>query len=66
MLIEGNHLHDNTAGIAITLMPGLPVKDAARTHIRQNFIVNNNLKNFAPSSSVAAGVPQGLGVLLLR
>ncbi len=65
MLIEGNHLHGNTAGIAVTLIPGLPVKDAARIHIRHNFIDANNLKNFAPSSSVAAGVPAGLGVLLL-
>jgi len=65
MLIEGNYVHDNTAGMAITLIPGLPVKDAARTTIRQNFIVNNNLKNFAPPSSVAAGVPSGVGVLLV-
>ena len=65
ILIEGNHLYGNTAGIAITLIPGLPVKDAARTHTRHNFILDNNLKNFAPASSVAAGVPQGVGVLLL-
>lgn len=65
MLIEGNHVHDNTAGLAITLIPGLPVKDAARTTIRHNFITQNNLKNFAPPSSVAAGVPAGVGVLLV-
>lgn len=65
MLVEGNYLHDNTNGVAITLIPGLPVKDAARTTVRQNFIINNNLKNFAPPSSIAASVPSGVGVLLL-
>lgn len=65
MLIEGNYVHDNTNGFAITLIPGLPVKDAARTTVRQNFIINNNLKNFAPPSSIAASMPAGVGVLLL-
>lgn len=65
MLLEGNYVHDNTNGFAITLIPGLPVKDAARTTIRQNFIINNNLKNFAPPSSVAASMPPGVGILLL-
>lgn len=65
MLLEGNYVHDNTNGFAITLIPGLPVKDAARTTIRQNFIINNNLKNFAPPSSIAATMPAGVGILLL-
>lgn len=65
MLMEGNYVHDNTAGFAITLIPGLPIKDAARTTVRRNFIANNNLKNFAPASSVVASIPAGIGVLLL-
>ena len=65
MLIEGNYLHDNTNGLAITLIPGLPVKDAARTTIRHNFVIGNNLKNFAPPSSIAASMPSGVGILLL-
>jgi len=65
MLIEGNYLHDNTNGLAVTLIPGLPVKDAARTTIRQNFVINNNQKNFAPAASIAAAVPSGTGVLLI-
>lgn len=65
MLLEGNYVHDNTNGFAITLIPGLPVKDAARTTMRRNFIINNNLKNFAPPSSIAASMPAGVGILLL-
>jgi parallel beta-helix repeat protein len=65
VLIEGNLVHDNSAGLAITLIPGLPVKDAARTTMRHNFIVNNNGKNFAPPGSAAATTPPGVGVLLI-
>lgn len=65
VLMEGNYVHDNSAGFAITLIPGLPVKDAARTILRNNFVINNNGKNFAPKSSVAAGVPVGVGIVLV-
>lgn len=65
LLVEGNYMHDNTNGLAVTLIPGLPVKDAARTTVRHNFIINNNLKNFAPPSSIAASMPPGVGILLL-
>lgn len=63
-LIEGNYAHDNSAGLMISLIPGLPVKDAERTVLRGNFVVNNNLKNFAPPSSVAASVPPGIGIVV--
>jgi parallel beta-helix repeat protein len=65
ILLESNYLHDNSAAIAVTLIPGLPVKDASHSTVRKNFIVNNNLKNFAPPSSIAASVPSGVGVLVL-
>ncbi len=65
VLIEGNYVHGNAAGMTITLIPGLPVKDAARTWLRHNFIINNNGRNFAPASSAAANTPSGTGVLLV-
>ncbi|MFT7772196.1 parallel beta-helix domain-containing protein [Roseateles sp.] len=65
VLIEGNYTHDNASGMTITLIPGLPVKDAARTWVRNNFIINNNGKNFAPPSSAAANTPSGTGVVLV-
>jgi len=63
ILIEGNHVYKNSTGIAITLIPGLPVKDSKDVYIRGNFVYDNNLKNFAPPSSIAATVPEGVGVV---
>ena len=64
-LAAHNHVHDNTTGIALTIVPGLPVKDAARLIIRDNRIENNNLPNFAPKSSIASQVPSGVGILVV-
>ncbi|MGH8078168.1 MAG: hypothetical protein ACREPE_12700, partial [Lysobacter sp.] len=33
--------------------------------IKDNQVLDNNLKNFAPASSVASTVPEGLGVLVV-
>ncbi|TXH57269.1 MAG: hypothetical protein E6Q93_13275 [Burkholderiaceae bacterium] len=65
VLAEGNYVWGNAAGFAITLIPGLPVKDAARTTLRHNFVIDNNGKNFAPPSSAAATTPSGVGILLV-
>ncbi|MCY1268721.1 parallel beta-helix repeat-containing protein [compost metagenome] len=64
-LMAGNKIYDNAAGIMLSLIPGLPVKDAQYVVIRDNEVYDNNHKNFAPSSSVAAGVPSGVGILLV-
>lgn len=64
-LMADNLVYGNTAGIALTLVPGLPVKDASDIVIRDNIIKDNNLENFAPSSSIAAQVPKGVGILVV-
>jgi parallel beta-helix repeat protein len=64
-LIEGNYVHDNVMGIAATMLPGLPVKTAEQMIIRNNFVVHNNTKNFAPPGAITAGAPAGLGILIL-
>jgi len=65
VLMEGNFIHDNVEGIAASLFSGLPIKDAKNITIRGNFVVKNNIKNFAPASSIASSVPSGIGVLIL-
>jgi len=65
VLIDGNYVHDNAAGMTLTLIPGLPVKDAARTTVRGNFILRNNGRNFAPPSSAAANTPPGVGIVFV-
>ena len=64
MLVEGNYMHDNSAGMVISLVPGLPVKVAENTVVRNNFIVDNNLDNFAPEGAIASGAPSGVGLMV--
>ena len=64
-LMRGNWLFNNTTGIALTLLPSLPVKESYGLVIVGNIVEDNNHPNFAPSSSIAADVPQGTGILIL-
>ena len=64
-LAANNHVHGNSTGIALTVVPGLPVKDAHDIIVLNNRVENNNLPNFAPKSSIAAQVPSGVGILVL-
>ena len=64
ILIENNYVHDNSAGIMLSLVPSLPIKTSADMIVRNNFIVNNNLKNFAPEGAIAASVPAGSGIFV--
>lgn len=64
MLIEGNYMHSNAVGFVASLVPGLPVKTARNTLVRNNFIINNNIDNFAPEGAIAAGLPSGVGAFI--
>lgn len=64
ILIENNYIHDNAAGVMLSLVPSLPVKTSSDMIVRSNFITSNNLKNFAPEGSIAAGVPAGAGIFI--
>ncbi len=64
ILIEGNYMHDNAVGFVASLVPGLPIKTAKNTLVRNNFIVDNNLDNFAPPGAIAAGLPSGVGAFI--
>lgn len=64
ILIENNYVHDNSAGVMLSLVPSLPIKTSSGMIVRNNFVVRNNLKNFAPAGSIAAGVPAGTGIFV--
>jgi parallel beta-helix repeat protein len=64
ILIEGNYIHDNAVGFVASLVPGLPIKTATNTLVRNNFIINNNIDNFAPPGAIAAGLPSGVGAFI--
>ncbi len=66
--VEWNSIHDNTVGVGLfhpnaAGNPQLAVM--ADWVIKRNFIFNNNLPNPAPPTSFQAGLPPGVGVLLL-
>ncbi len=63
-LMADNLVYNNSTGIMLSLIPGLPVKDANNLVIRNNVIRDNNLANFAPASSIAASVPPGVGLII--
>lgn len=64
MLVEGNYVHNNAAGMVVSLVPGLPIKTANNTIIRNNFIYDNNIDNFAPPGAIAASLPSGIGIMV--
>jgi len=64
-IVENNYVHDNTGGILAFITPGLPIKTTFDVIIRNNFIVNNNHKNFGAPGSMVAGIPSGVGILIM-
>ena len=63
--VRRNHAHDNTAGLLIFNLPGLPVKDGKRCNAYENIIENNNLPNFAEDGTIVSEVPYGVGAFIL-
>ena len=65
VLVEKNLAYDNSAGIVVFAIPGLPRKRAEDVIIRGNFVYDNNHRNFAEPGALAAGVPPGIGIGVL-
>lgn len=64
-LVEYNYAHNNTGGILAFLTPGLPIKTCFDVIIRNNYIYNNNTKNFGAPGSTVSHIPQGTGILVM-
>ncbi|WP_068546920.1 parallel beta-helix domain-containing protein [Thalassotalea crassostreae] len=63
-IVENNYVHDNTGGILAFITPGLPIKTTYDVIIRNNFVVNNNHKNFAIPGSTVSMIPAGSGIII--
>jgi parallel beta-helix repeat protein len=63
--VYGNTVYGNTAGILVFNLPDLPVQDGRRANVHDNEVRENNLANFAIPGTTVAGVPPGVGVLVL-
>lgn len=64
-IVENNYTHNNTGGILAFITPGLPIKTTYDVIIRNNFIVDNNTKNFGAPGSTVSGIPAGTGILVM-
>lgn len=56
---------NNTGGILVFDLPGLPAGQGHTTRVFNNTIQNNNYKNFAPEGNIVADVPPGTGIMLM-
>lgn len=64
-IVENNYVHNNTGGILAFITPGLPIKTTFDVIVRNNFILDNNHKNFGAPGSTVAGIPAGTGILVM-
>lgn len=64
-LVENNYVHDNTGGLLAFVTPGLPIKTTFDVIFRNNFVINNNHKNFGAPGSTVASIPAGTGILIM-
>jgi parallel beta-helix repeat protein len=65
VLVEYNQVYDNSGGILVFTLPGLPKKTTDDVIIRNNFVFNNNHHNFGAPGSVVGNVPPGTGMIVL-
>lgn len=69
--VFGNTARDNSGGILVFNLPGLPKSDGKGTKIYDNDIIDNNHKNFAtpigegPNGNTVTMIPPGSGIVLL-
>ncbi len=64
-VVENNMVYDNAGGILTFVTPWLPIKTTFDVIIRNNFVVNNNHKNFGAPGSIVSGVPSGTGIIIM-
>lgn len=63
--VYGNTAINNTGGILVFDLPGLPVKSGGNVRVFQNRVESNNHPNFAAPGNMVATVPPGTGVMVM-
>jgi parallel beta-helix repeat protein len=63
--VHDNVATNNTGGVLVFNLPNLMVQGGRGTRVYQNFIYENNFKNFAPKGNSVSTVPQGTGILVM-
>ena len=62
--VYDNVATNNTGGILVFDLPGLPVQGGRNTRVFNNEIINNNTGNFAPEGNIVGTVPAGSGLMV--
>lgn len=62
--VFGNIATNNTGGILVFDLPGLPQQGGHHVRVFNNKIINNNTDNFAPEGNIVGEVPRGTGVIV--
>jgi parallel beta-helix repeat protein len=55
----------NTAGLLVFSLPGLTITNGRQARVYNNQVHDNNLANFAPEGNIVAGVPAGIGLMIM-
>ena len=61
--VYDNLAENNTGGILVFNMPGIPMEGHS-TRVYQNKLITNNTENFAAAGTAVSGVPAGSGVVI--
>ena len=62
--VFNNIATNNTGGILVFDLPGLPQQGGHHVRVFNNEIINNNTDNFAPEGNIVGEVPRGTGVIV--
>lgn len=63
--VYNNLAVNNTGGILVFDLPDIPQQGGRDVRVFRNFVVDNNTPNFAPEGNIVAGVPTGMGVMVM-
>ncbi len=63
--VYDNTAIDNTGGILVFDLPGLPQQGGHDVRVFNNSIVHNNTDNFAPEGNIVGEVPRGTGIIIM-
>lgn len=63
--VYDNLATQNTGGILVFDLPDLPKEQGGNTEVRNNKVLKNNYKNFAPKGNIVGKVPPGTGIMIL-
>lgn len=56
---------NNAGGLLVFDLPGLQEKNGKRVRVHSNQVFANNHENFAPKGTTVAGVPPGMGMMVM-